>query len=187
VITGNSQEIFCLRKQNGSVYQYYRKKLAFLGSSYIRAIKIIDGYMYFACSDGHIYVANYVDESYTVVNTYDIPTEFCGLNDIIKVGNYYYISASTDINFNVNPKFIRTTDLSTIINNGYEDLSTTVNFDPYFMSEFDNKIWCTEIAMYFSNIYSFDLSVDNIISNITNNYHCIDDSADIAVRDTFPL
>lgn len=141
--------------------------------------------MYFACADGHIYVGNYLDESYTIVNSYNVPSEIGGLNDIIKIGDYYYISSSTDINYNSNPQFFRTKDLNTIKDNIFEDIHKIVGFYSYFISEFDNKIWCTELGNI-SNIYSFSLN-NNAISDITNEFRFVSDDIDIAIRNIFPL
>ncbi|MFT8348697.1 hypothetical protein [Clostridium saccharoperbutylacetonicum] len=184
-ITGNSQEIFCFTKENNLLQQKYCKKLSFLGNAYIRSISIIDGYMYFPCANGKIYVANYLDESYLIVNTFTIAENFGGLNDIIKTNQYYYITSYGDINFGYNPTFFRVQNLDNLTNNNFEELYDKIGMkgSPYFLSEFDGKIFVTEIENQ-NGVVSFNY--DNEITNIIKNFQHISDEYDIEIRNIFP-
>ena len=187
VVTANSQEIYCFKNNNGVVEQCYSKKLDFLG--YTRSITIIDGYMYFASADGHIYKTTYIDGSYSIVNAYNIPREFGGINQVYKINDYYYVTIVGDINFSIDPRMLRTKDLSTIENNVYEDIYNTIGFtgEPYFITEFDGGVYITEIGNAIAGIYSFEVDIDNNIKNINKKYKFTINEKDFKIKNIFPL
>lgn len=187
VISSGTQEIYSFKMNTDKkVYINYTKKLVFLNNSYTRGIKIIDGYMYFLSSTGYITVADYKN-NYTVINSYSLPDELFSLNDIEKIGSYYYITSTQNKNWEVIPKIIRVKDLNNA--NNYEDLYDLFGFKatPYFISSFDDKYFVTEIGTQYNGVKSFEIKDDNII-NIKNIYYfdeVIQNS--IERRDTYPL
>lgn len=187
VISSGTQEIYCFKvDENKKLYINYTKKLDFLNDAYTRGIKIIDGYMYFLSSIGYITVADYKN-NYTVINNYSLPDELFSLNDIEKIGSYYYITSTQNKNWEVIPKIIRVKDLNNA--NNYEDLYDLFGFKatPYFISSFDDKYFMTEIGTQYNGVKSFEIKDDNII-NIKNIYYfdeVIQNS--IERRDTYPL
>lgn len=170
VISSGTQEIFCFKKNtHGLLYIDYSKKLDFLDNVYIRSFAIIDGYMYFTGSNGFIVKANYIDSSFSVVEKYTVPNEIVGMNDISKVGDYYYLT-STQSNTEVSPRIIRTKDLSTLDAKTYEDIYNKFGFRaaPYFIDVFDNKIYIGEIGTVYNGVFSAevnDINLDNVIIN----------------------
>ena len=142
--------------------------------------------MYFLSSIGYITVADYKN-NYTVINNYSLPDELFSLNDIEKIGSYYYITSTQNKNWEVIPKIIRVKDLNNA--NNYEDLYDLFGFKatPYFISSFDDKYFMTEIGTQYNGVKSFEIKDDNII-NIKNIYYfdeVIQNS--IERRDTYPL
>ena len=134
-----SQTITKLSIRNEEIEILYTKKLDFLGRSYSRSIHIIDGLMFFISGPGKINVVNYKNDSFKIVNSYQVPEGFESMNDIVKVGNYYYLTASMK-------KMIRCESLDEPSNcvDVYEDLGIKGN--PYYFSFFDNAFYLTEIA-----------------------------------------
>lgn len=89
------------------------------------------------------------------------------MNDIAKIGDYYYLTSTAGINGVIAPKIIRTTDLSRLANNEFEDIYSYLNFKdiPYFINYFDNTIFISEIGDNFNGIVSFK-PIGNTINDV---------------------
>lgn len=164
-----SPNIFCFKKSaDGNLYLYYQKELSFILGSYVRSISIIDGQMYFVSGQSRIVIANYLDESYSVIKSYPVPDYLTGMNDIFKFGDYYYITSTNTTDWEIKPAMLRTKNLNSLATGNYEDIYKLVGFTstPYYMSVFDNKFYVTEIGDS-SGVYSID--VKNILDINTSN------------------
>ena len=144
--TVGAPHITCLKKDDvGNLYIQHHKSPSFLADTYVRSINIIDGSMYFVSGKSKIVKANYLDESYAVINEYPLPNELASMNDIFKVGDYFYLTAYKQPTTSKS-MMVRTTNLSTL-NDGYDDIYTKFGFvgTPYYMSVFDNIFYVTEV------------------------------------------
>jgi hypothetical protein len=85
------------------------------------------------------------------------------MNDILKLGDYYYITASPRM-------FVRVKDLANFGKGEYEDLSTVIGYQgtPYFFNEINDRIFLPEITEY-SSILSFKIK-NNQITDIKKFY-----------------
>lgn len=134
-----SQTITKLVSGNDDVEIQYTKKMDFLNGSYSRSIHIIDGLMYFISGPGKINVARYKDDSYEIVRSHKAPEGFESMNDITRVGDFFYLTATHN-------KMLKCKSLHDLpaCENVYKNLGIKGN--PYFFSFFDDTFYLTEIG-----------------------------------------
>ncbi|GAV12381.1 ATP-binding cassette domain-containing protein [Paenibacillus sp. NAIST15-1] len=163
-ISAMSQQIFVLRHDGDEVVTEKVIRLGYLmENSYIRSISLIDEELYFVSGPGKIIVANYLNSSFDKIREYDVPFELRGMNDITKIGSYYYITVYQDGANKIAPRLVRTRDLKGLINSNYEDVYDTLQIQgvPYNFSHFDGRTFVTEIDSC-SVIKSFRIEEDEI-------------------------
>ncbi|EHB54616.1 ABC transporter ATP-binding protein [Paenibacillus sp. FSL W8-0919] len=163
-ISAMSQHIFVLKKEGLDIVTEKVIRLGYLlDNSYIRSIRIIDGELYFVSGPGKIIVANYMNSSFDFIRAYEVPFELRGMNDIIKVGSYFYITVYQNGRGDIAPKIVRIKNLKDLANCEYEDIGDDLGIKgvPYSFSFFDGRVFLTEIDSY-SRIISFQLIKDKI-------------------------
>ena len=160
-ISSESGQVFVLRSVDNSIVVEKLLTLDYLANSYVRSLSLIDDLLYFVSGPGKILAVNCEDMSFSLVKSYDVPFELRGMNDIAKIGSYYYISVYQDGSMEIRPKLIRTKDLSNLTDGSYEDIYNTLDIKgvPYYFSLIDDRIFLTEIDSY-SAIISFQLRND---------------------------
>jgi len=121
VISSISQQISAIRDNNGIAEIVYTKKLPFLEKAYTRSMRILNDEMIFVSGPQKITFTTYKDGKFQVIKQYNVPREFAEMNDILKVGDYYYITASPK-------KFVRVKDLANFGKGEYEDLNNIVGY-----------------------------------------------------------
>jgi hypothetical protein len=134
-----SQSITKLVHRNDDIEVEYTRKMDFLKKSYSRSIHIIDGLMYFISGPGKINVVRYKDNSYEIVRSHNVPDGFESMNDITRVGDVFYLTASLG-------KMLKCKSLDDLASceNVYDSLGIKGN--PYFFSYFDDAFHLTEIG-----------------------------------------
>lgn len=154
--------MFVLKNNNGEVEIDNVVRLDYLKNSYVRSISLIESKLYFVSGPGEILVANTEDMSFNLINKYPVPFELQGMNDLIKIDSYYYISVYQDGSGNIAPKLVRTKDLN-LLGVNYEDLYDKLQMKgvPYNFSQIEDRVYVTEIDSY-SSIRSFKLVEDEI-------------------------
>jgi hypothetical protein len=179
--------IFCYRKLAGQLTLIYQKSPSFLAGTYVRSFKIIDSKMYFVSGNGHINVVNYIDESYTVMNAYPVPSNMSFMDDIEKVGDYFYLTAMQGADQIIAPTAVRIKDLNRLQYGEYEDIYSKLGFTttPYFIEVFDNRVFITEIGEI-SRIISFAVSDVELSEYITHFSFTGGTSDDIKRSDMYP-
>ncbi|MFT8349462.1 hypothetical protein [Clostridium saccharoperbutylacetonicum] len=169
VISSQLGKIYVFKNNSGTVNLESTANNG-LGTNYVRSFNIIDGYMYIISGDGYIRKIDYADGTFTLISEYAVPDVMYGMNFIEKIGDYWYITSTTNKDGKIVSMFIRTSDLSNLANSIYENLYSQFGFNstPYYISNFDNKYFITEIGTY-NSIRSFEVN-NNVISNITTVY-----------------
>ncbi|WP_339268388.1 ABC transporter ATP-binding protein [Paenibacillus sp. FSL K6-1330] len=166
-ISAMSQHVFVLKKVGLELLTEKVIRLGYLmEGSYIRSIRLIEGELYFVSGPGKIIVANYMNSSFDFLREYKVPFELRGMNDIIKVGSYFYLTVYQNGNGDIAPKIVRIKDLKDLENSLYEDIGGVLGIKgvPYNFSEIDGRTFLTEIDSY-SRIISF-LVIENKITDI---------------------
>ncbi|WMT39741.1 hypothetical protein RE628_20445 [Paenibacillus sp. D2_2] len=161
VLTSTTQNMFVLTVQNGKVIVDQKVHLEFLEEAYVRSFSIINGKMYFVSGPSKISVVDYINGDFTVEKQYSVPEEYSLMNDIKKLGDYYYISIYPE-------KIIRLKDLSNF--NSVENIYSKLGFSgtPYFINYFDGRFFIPEIDSN-SGIKSFKIKDNEIIDVKTLN------------------
>ena len=149
-----SQTITKLVSRNDDVEIEYTKKMDFLKGKYSRSIHIIDGLMYFISGPGKINAVRYKDDSYEVVRSSVVPDGFESMNDIARVGDYFYLTATRK-------KMLKCKSLDD--HSSCEDVydSLGIKGNPYYFSYFDDAFYLTEISSG-DGIIKFDHDNDGL-------------------------
>lgn len=168
-ISASSQQIFVLKNTGGLLELEKIVKLGFLKTAYVRSLALIDNELYFVSGPGKITVANHHDLSFDLIREYSVPFEYQGMNDIIKIGSYYYLTVYQNGAGEIMPSIIRVKDLNDI-EGSYEDISESLNIKgiPYNFTVIEDRIFVTEIDSH-SIIKSFRV-VNDIICDVQVHY-----------------
>jgi hypothetical protein len=180
VIASNSQQIVKLKRQGDQLFIEYIKDLPLLAGAYTRSMSIIDGYMYFVSGPGKVIKTRYIDDSYDVVATYTVPPMLHSMNDIFKIGDFYYLTATPQA-------IIRTRSLESMQNGEYENLYQTMSFNgtPYYITAFDGRYYIPQVTEY-SGILSFTEQGGDIVDIQTLFDFGEPTEADIAEKNRLP-
>ncbi len=170
-ISASSQEVFVLKNDGKDIIKEKVVRLNYLGTAYVRALSLIDGDIYFVSGPGKITVAKSSDLSFDLIREYKVPDEFQGMNDIVKIGSYFYLSVYQNANGDIKPRLVRVKDLDHL-HNDYEDIYDTLELKgvPYYFSFIDDRVFITEIDSY-STVKSFKV-VDDQIVDLQVHYDC---------------
>jgi len=164
VLGSVSTDIYFFKNINGELQLQFTKKLDFLEDQYTRSFRIMDDKMYFVSGANKIVVVRYLDDSFEILEEYGVPNELAGMNDIYKIGNYYYITSTTSAKGEIAPQFIRTDNLDKLKDGLYEDLyaASGLKGTPYFFEKIEDLYYLTEITQY-SSILRFKIADDEIV------------------------
>jgi len=151
LMSAASQEITKLARKGDQLSVLYKKKLSFLNGSYTRSFTILDGFMFFVSGPKTITKARYVDDSYQVVETYPVPPSLADMNDLFKIGSYFYLTAMPH-------SIIRTKSLQDLQEGDWQDVYGTLGLKgtPYYLVQIDDRIFVPEMSSYppFSRVYT---------------------------------
>ena len=179
-----NQYFYVIASTEGKIYVYRNNDLHLelvredtieeIVGSYVRSISIIDGYLYTVSGPGNIYRYEITTTGFKLAEAYPVPPELSGMNQITKIGAYYYLTINTGANGSVDETtIVRTKDLHTLCEYSYEDLYKTFGFvgQPYYLTQFDGAYYITEISENCGNgIKKFNVNNDSI-ENIENVFY----------------
>lgn len=162
-ISADSGQIFVI-KRDGDLFKLDKLHMVKdLIRSHVRSIYCFDDVLYCVSGPGRITALKYDDLSFDPIASYEVPFELMGMNDMIRVGEYFYFSVYQDGSMAIEPKLVRTRDLKNLANGDYEDIFQTLGIQgvPYGFSQIDDRVFLTEID-YHSSIISFALDDEKI-------------------------
>lgn len=148
--------LFLKRNENG--FDVILKQKLVNEDIYIRSCKWIDNKLYVVSGSNYILSYQFNGEKFVLINKYNVLDEIGGMNDMEKIGDYYYLTIYTNKDCKIMPKLIRVKYLEELSSN-YEDLSKEVCIKgvPYYINKFNNKIYIPEIDTYSRIVeYSYD-------------------------------
>ena len=92
-----------------------------LNGIYVRSFTIMGDEIYFVSGNSTIIRARLKDLK--ILEEYPVPPEIAGMVQLTKIQDYFYITVSTDADFNQDyATFIRTKDLHSLAGGDYEDI-----------------------------------------------------------------
>lgn len=172
-IASNTGGLILLKNNNdGSVVKRDYIQYSELRNSYIRSFYIIGSEIYIVSGPKAI---SCIDK-YTMKlkKSYTVTDEVAGMNQIRKIQDYYYITVSTDSNWDQSKAtFIRTRSLERLQYGDYEVIYPLFETKgtPYCINYFDNKYYLTNHGAdeFTQAVFNFDV-IDNQIVNIKRVY-----------------
>ncbi len=170
--SSQSGEMFLFRHPKNDSRMYLTQVLSIpsLKGIYVRSFTIVEDRIYFVSGNSSIIEADLY--SFEIKKEYPVPDELAGMIQLTPIGDYYYITISTDITGNQDyATMIRTKNLETLINGDYEDVYS--NFigggTPYYITLIDDHWYLTEHRIPGHSIWRFQV-IDNTISNVVSIY-----------------
>lgn len=158
-----------LQTNRKEVYISDIKTIDMLTNTYCRSFSIMKDRILFPASNGLIVEATFPE--CVPIKTYQAPGEVAGLVQIYPIGDYFYLTVSTNAEGNQDyATLIRTKNLEALQDGQYEDLYNTVEPDrisvgtPYHISTFDDHYYLAE-HRHAHGLFQFDVE-DNQMVNI---------------------
>ncbi len=172
VLTANNQKLykFTFNPQNPDQLALNSEyDLPFLEKKYTRSFSIIDNYMYFVSGPGKIHKTSFMNDHIEVIESYPIPKALGtlgGMNDIFKTKDGWWYFSSTQIS-----SLLRSKSLKDLSHGNFEEMKSILKIKgtPYYISEFDGKIWITSIYEV-NGIISFEHDSSGDATNIKTRY-----------------
>lgn len=162
-----SGEMFLFRHDPGNSRMYLAeiRRIDILDNVYVRSFTIDGSDIYFVSGNSNIIRADL--ETFEILETYPVPDTMAGMIQLTRIGGYFYLTVSTDINGNQDyATIVRTKDLSSLKDGGYEDIYG--NFigggTPYYITYFDDAYYLTEHRLPGHSVWRFEVSGDQIIN-----------------------
>lgn len=148
-------------------------KIDSLYGVYVRSFSLLDDEIYFVSGHNNQEiikaVINDAQDSLDIVETYRVSPEIAGMVQLSKIGNYYYITVSTDNQENQDyATIIRTKELESLENGEYEDIYAMFGISggtPYYITEIEGRYYMAHHRTS-ENILAFDVKND-LIKNVT--------------------
>ena len=141
-----------------------------LDNIYVRSFTIMDDEIYFVSGNSNILRVDL--DTFELLEAYPVPDSMAGMIQLTKIGDYYYITVSTDITGNQDyATILRTRDLSDLAQGNYEDVYE--NFigggTPYYITAFDNAYYLTEHRLPGHSVWRFRVQ-DNELTDVETIY-----------------
>lgn len=161
VLLSESCEIAILKNNYGKLEVEAILKVE-IDTYYARSIQVIDNKLFIVCRNGYICELQLDLHSVRIIKQYKMPDQYAGLNDIIKVGNSYYLSVYTDLSGAYVSQILKINDLNDLkhMENVTEKLG--IRGVPYYFSVIDGRYYISEIDTC-SKISSFKADKDDLI------------------------
>ena len=169
VIGSTLGTIYVLKNNDGNLELVRTDVLDEIVGSYVRSISIIDGYLYTTSGPGYIYEYEITADGFNLHNTYAVPDELFGMNQMTKIGDFYYLTVNTNKSGDLSyTSIVRTKDLTELSAGGYENLYDQMGFvgQPYYISNFDGKYWIGEISATKGNGIKSFMVDENKVKNV---------------------
>ena len=159
--------MYLFRRKPDTAEVYLEKVMSVpeLYGQYVRSFTIEGDRIYLPCVHGSAIIA--VDKkTFRIKNTYSVPESIAGMVQLIKIQNYYYLTVSTDLQFNQNAAtIVRAGSLEDFTAGNYESVNDYfgINGAPYYISEADGSYYTVVIRPSDTSCgYKFDVVEDQI-------------------------
>lgn len=160
-------EMYLFRRKPDTVEVYLEKVMSVpeLYGQYVRSFTIEGDRIYLPCVHKSAIIA--VDKkTFRIKNTYSVPESIAGMVQLIKMDHYYYLTVSTDINFDQNAAtIVRAGALEDFAAGNYEEVTEyfTDKGAPYYITEVDGSYYTVVIRPTGASYgYKFEVVEDEI-------------------------
>lgn len=139
--------LFRRKPNTAEVYLENIMRVPELYGKYVRSFTIEGNQIYFPCvHDSSIVAVN--KKNFKVKKVYPVPPNIAGMVQLVKIQNYYYLTVSTDINFD--PKaanIVRAASLEDFAVGNYQSVNKKFGSDgaPYYISYADGSYFTVVI------------------------------------------
>lgn len=137
-----------------------------LSDTYVRSFTIVDDDIYFVSGiPGNSGILKADLTTFKILDSYAVPESMAGMIQLTPIGNYFYITISTDINGSQDTAtIIRTRDLKRLVQNDYEDIYSSFigGGTPYYITQIDDRYYLTEHRLPGHSIWSFQVQNDEL-------------------------
>lgn len=157
--------------QNGIYPLYVDKilKIDELFGVYVRSFTVMEDGIYFVSGHNNQKVikaaVNDTGDGFDIIAQYSVPGEIAGMVQLTKIGDYYYITVSTDNQENQDfATIIRTEGLEGLADGIYEDIYSQFGISggtPYYITEIDGRYYMAHHRTS-ENIIAFDVTDNRI-------------------------
>ena len=160
-------EMYLFRRKADTTEVYLEKvmRIPELYGKYVRSFTIEGDQIYFPCVHSSSIVA--ADKNtFAIRNIYPVPANIAGMVQLTKIQNYYYLTVSTDINFDQKAAtIVRARNLEDFGTGNYENINQYFGGDgaPYYISAADGSYFTVVIRTAGRACgYKFDVVNDEI-------------------------
>jgi hypothetical protein len=174
----SDENFYVLSSMTGQMYIYKRvngtkdvvpteiKDIPYAQNCYIRSFTISGNVILFPVIERSSIMMVDIN-SFEVLGEYSVPYNLSGMVQISIIGNYFYLTVSTDINYSENTStIVRAKNLTDFATGNYEDLYGLFGNKgtPYFISSFDGAFYMIRENAS-PKVYRFNVT-NNVISNV---------------------
>ncbi len=166
VLSSMTGELYVFRNDGGEAVLEKKMGIKELDGSYVRSFTIIDDEVYFVSGNMNIIKAGLSDLH--VIDRYSVDPKIGGMVQLEKIGDCYFITVSTDADFNQDyATMISTGDLASLAENDYETVYGTFEGGgtPYYIGRAGEHYYLTEHRLADHQLWQFDVE-DNEITNV---------------------
>ncbi len=163
-------ELFVFRNSSGTAVLERTMRLEELDGSYVRSFTIIGDEIYFVSGNMNILRARLSDLK--LLERYPVNRDIAGMVQLERIGGFYYITISTDSDFDQSyATMIRVKDLTKLESGAYEDIYGYFEGGgtPYYIGSADGHFYLTEHRLPGRNLWQFDIKDDQIINVLALN------------------
>ncbi len=170
--SSQSGEMFLFRHPENDPQMYLTGILSLpsLKGVYVRSFTIVEDRIYFVSGNSSIIEADLY--TFEIQEEYPVPDELAGMIQLTPIGDYFYITISTDITGNQDyASMIRTKSLENLTSGGYEDVYHYFigGGTPYYITQIDDYWYLTEHRIPGHSIWRFQV-IDNNITDVVSIY-----------------
>lgn len=157
---------------NNGIYPLYVDrvlKIDQLYGVYVRSFTVMGDGIYFVSGHNNQKIIkaaiNAMGDGFDILQEYPVPEEIAGMVQLTKIGEFYYITVSTDNQENQDfATIIRTDSLEKLSGGSYEDIYRQFGLSggtPYYITEIEGRYYMAHHRTS-ENIIAFDIEDDTI-------------------------
>lgn len=160
-------EMYIFRRKVNSLEVVLEKiqRVPELYGKYVRSFTIEGNMIHFPCVHASM-IVTVNKNNFRVIARNPVPLSMAGMVQVTRIQNYYYLTVSTDINFDQNAAtIVRARSLADFGKGNYENINKLFGGDgaPYYIEAFDGSYYATVLRVNGKPcVYKFDVQNDTL-------------------------